>query len=124
MLYFAITVKQIYLLTCVGLCVCVGVCVCVCVCVGVCVRACVCACVYVRDMNKSIHTLIRSDKYNFKTFCIFSNFLASLYGFCDSASSFKIHLNASGKCVIHNCTTPLNAKHNICNKINIQSFEK
>lgn len=58
-----------------------------------------------------IHTLIRSDKYNFKIFCISSNFL-DLYAFCDSASSFRKRLNVSGKCVIHNCTTPLNAKHN------------
>lgn len=61
--------------------------------------------------NLHIHTLSKSDKYNFKIFRIFSNLL-DLCASCDSGSKFKKRLNASGKCVIHSCTTPLNAKHN------------
>jgi len=53
--------------------------------------------------------LIRSDKYNFKIHRIFPNLL-DLCAFCDSGSSFKKRLNASGRYIIHSCTTPLNAK--------------
>lgn len=58
-----------------------------------------------------IHTVIKSDKYNFKIPRIFLNLL-DLCASCDFGSNFKKRLNASGKCIIHSCITPLNTKHN------------
>lgn len=61
--------------------------------------------------KKLIHTVIKSDKYNFKIPRIFLNLL-DLCASCVFESNFKKHLNASGKCIIHSCITPLNTKHN------------